>query len=402
MKKIMILCCLLAVTLACSHKQEGFTISGTIDGNSEGVKVSLVDLSDWFNMTVIDSTVIRNGTFRLEGKLEHPKHVRLLFDTTPAGEESDERNWKMGNMYIENADMTLTGNIDSMTTYYWSPGKNLQPPVLKGSASEDLSQSYNESVRSVSEHVSKLDKEYTELYFRNDDHTPEVMDRAVAIVRQLESLRQQLEKSKLDFINQHPESIVAYDMVINSLDGGMYVALTKPEIEELTQTVSAAWAAYPAQVEKLRAAADKAEKLAIGEKYQDIELIDKEGNKTMLSEYVTPGKYVMLEFWASWCGPCRGEIPHLREVNKQYKDKGFEIVSISIDESMDEWQKAMKEEDMVWKQLCDPKGFDGPVTTVYNVTGVPTCIMLDKEGRFYKTNMRGAYLDATLRDIYGE
>ena len=93
----------------------------------------------------------------------------------------------------------------------------------------------------------------------------------------------------------------------------------------------------------------------------------------------------MLEFWASWCGPCRGEIPHLRHVYQEYKDKGFEIISISIDEKKTDWDKAMKEEKMVWKQLCDPNGFNGPVAQKYNITGVPTCILLDKEGRIFKT-----------------
>ena len=108
----------------------------------------------------------------------------------------------------------------------------------------------------------------------------------------------------------------------------------------------------------------------------------------------------MVEFWGSWGGPCRGEIPHLRHVYQEYKDKGFEIISISIDEKKTDWDKAMKEEKMVWKQLCDPNGFNGPVAQKYNITGVPTCILLDKEGRIFKTEMRGAALDAVLQELY--
>ena len=140
--------------------------------------------------------------------------------------------------------------------------------------------------------------------------------------------------------------------------------------------------------------------MAVGTKYSDIELVNPDGKKVKLSEYVPEGKYVMLEFWASWCGPCRGEIPHLREVYKEYKDKGFEIVSISIDRKDQDWKKAMKEENMVWTQLNDPGEFEGPVTQVYNIMGVPTCILLDKEGHIFKTDMRGAQLDAVLEEIY--
>ena len=107
----------------------------------------------------------------------------------------------------------------------------------------------------------------------------------------------------------------------------------------------------------------------------------------------------MLEFWASWCGPCRGEIPHLKHVWKEYKDKGFDIVSISVDEENKDWQKALREEKMDWPQLNDPKGVQGPAQQVYNITGVPACILLDKEGRIYKTDTRGAYLDAELENL---
>ena len=109
----------------------------------------------------------------------------------------------------------------------------------------------------------------------------------------------------------------------------------------------------------------------------------------------------MLEFWASWCGPCRGEIPHLREVNKHYKDKGFTIVSISIDEKEQAWKKAMKEEGMVWPQLNDRGGFKGESVKAYNISGVPYCLLLDKEGKIIKVGLRGASLDAALEDIYG-
>ena len=97
--------------------------------------------------------------------------------------------------------------------------------------------------------------------------------------------------------------------------------------------------------------------------------------------------------------PCRGEIPHLKHVYQNYKDKGFEIISVSIDQKNKDWQKAMKEEKMPWIQLNDPQGENGPAIQVYNVTGVPHCILLDKEGKIFKTNMRGAYLDAALEQL---
>ena len=179
----------------------------------------------------------------------------------------------------------------------------------------------------------------------------------------------------------------------------MYVRITPEQIDELEVLVDQAWP-NTTKASEFKAMAEKGKRVAVGTKYSDIELVNPDGKKVKLSEYVPEGKYVMLEFWASWCGPCRGEIPHLREVYKEYKDKGFEIVSISIDRKDQDWKKAMKEENMVWTQLNDPGEFEGPVTQVYNIMGVPTCILLDKEGHIFKTDMRGAQLDAVLEEIY--
>ena len=220
----------------------------------------------------------------------------------------------------------------------------------------------------------------------------------IEISRKMEVLRKQLAEIKWNFVKENIQTVVGYDLAKQYFQD-MYVRITPEQIDELEVLVDQAWP-NTTKASEFKAMAEKGKRVAVGTKYSDIELVNPDGKKVKLSEYVPEGKYVMLEFWASWCGPCRGEIPHLREVYKEYKDKGFEIVSISIDRKDQDWKKAMKEENMVWTQLNDPGEFEGPVTQVYNIMGVPTCILLDKEGHIFKTDMRGAQLDAVLEEIY--
>ena len=112
----------------------------------------------------------------------------------------------------------------------------------------------------------------------------------------------------------------------------------------------------------------------------------------------------MVEFWASWCGPCRGEIPHLRHVYNAYgkgKD-AFNMISISIDDKEKDWKQALKEENMKWTQLCDLKGWKGEVINKYKIQGVPFCLILDKEGRIIDHGVRGSELDVVLIKYLGD
>ena len=144
--------------------------------------------------------------------------------------------------------------------------------------------------------------------------------------------------------------------------------------------------------------------IAIGEKYRDIEVVNEEGKTVHLADYVKSGQYNMVEFWASWCGPCRGEIPHLRHVYDIYGkgEDAFNMISISIDNKEDDWKKALKEEEMKWVQLCDPKGFEGSVVNKYKIRGIPFCLILDREGRIIDHGVRGAELDVVLVDLLGD
>ena len=149
------------------------------------------------------------------------------------------------------------------------------------------------------------------------------------------------------------------------------------------------------------AKADTVKACAIGSPYIDLALQDVEGNPVKLSECIEPGKYTLVEFWASWCGPCRGEIPHLKKVYELYHAEGFNIVSISMDAKKTDWTKAIENEGMEWTQLSDLKAFEGPIHRLYNFDGIPYCVLVNPEGVIVHHNARGPELDNILIANYG-
>lgn len=143
-------------------------------------------------------------------------------------------------------------------------------------------------------------------------------------------------------------------------------------------------------------AKNQREKISIGKDYIDITATESTGKEVKLSEAVTKNKLTMLEFWASWCAPCRAEIPHMKEVYDHYKNKGFEIFSFSVDTNREAWLTAEKKENLPW--ISTSGDVDG-VSELYVVESIPTSILIDSNGKIVAKNLRGTKLDKFVADF---
>ncbi|NLR80716.1 TlpA family protein disulfide reductase [Chitinophaga eiseniae] len=143
-----------------------------------------------------------------------------------------------------------------------------------------------------------------------------------------------------------------------------------------------------------------ARKTGIGAVAMDFVQNNANGKPVKLSDY--RGKYVLLDFWASWCGPCRAENPNVLDNYERFHAKGLEILGVSLDDKKDAWIKAIKDDGLEWAHVSDLKGWKNEVAKEYNIRAVPSNFLIDKEGKIVAVNLRGEELTSKLEQIFGK
>lgn len=379
MKNISVWAACLLGMIAC--KQEaGYKITAKIAGVEDGVSVILLN-----GREKVDSTVVKDGIFCFEGQTAEPYRAELSI-------QKKDGQWggKILTLFVENSDIRIEGD--------W---KALFEARITGSKSEDLYNAFEKQVDPLYKERNELEAKMWSVYtgyLYEGGFSEECIAPGIGLEKQKRDLNERILKCRLDFIKAHPESPVSLKVLKDGLETGQY---PEEQIREWMKLLSPSLKngkGYQALEDRVVECC----KLAKGKPYTDFKVVDMDGKEGMFSDYVKPGAYNMLEVWASWCGHCRAEVPHLKIVQEKYGDR-FNIIAVSWDKNDAEWRKALKEDRPNYLQLRAVKDEQGnDVGTAYGLHGIPFSLVIDGEGKILQEEARATGLDLLMETLYGE
>ncbi|MDP4184892.1 MAG: TlpA disulfide reductase family protein [Bacteroidota bacterium] len=364
MRKLILITFAVFVAFACSKKSQegGFVISGTLSGITDG-KVILQPLEPDLNAKA-DTAIITKGTFEFRGKLAEPDVYVLSVD----GRESKLM------FFLENSKITIKGSADS-----------LAKAEVKGSASNNDQKLFRSMVDSLQKvySVESIVKEYN---MSNDARKVEIR----AVFNKFQNKADSLQKT---FIKRHPKSYFSAYALRN-----ISYSLTTVQLDEMIKGFDASLQNYK-YIRILKERIKKLKAVEIGKIAPDFTLNDKDGNPVKLSEQYAKSQYLLVDFWASWCGPCRAENPAVVAAFNKFNSRGFNIVGVSLDENRDMWIQAIEKDGLTWTHVSDLKGWKSSIAQLYAVTAIPSNFLVDKTGTIIAINLRGEELNQKLQEL---
>lgn len=363
MKKFFVIIGVALIAFSCTNG--GFKINGNIeDATDQMVYLKTLEGND---LVTVDSSMMKSGKFTFKGNLEVPNLYAL--DLGMQGERIV--------FFLENSNVKVEGKA----------GELMLSEVI-GSKEQDLLMSFNDFQEELAQPLMAIQMEF-QMALQEGVMTPELEEELRS--RFMEE-SEKLNAASVEFVKEHPGSVVSAYITLTQLAQ----QLSFEELEELVEGFTGI--DKSPFVISLKEKLELERKTAIGQMYMDFSHPDKDGNMIDFSSVIGEN-YVLLDFWAGWCAPCRHENPNLVNLYKTYGKKGFDIFGVSLDRSREEWLGAIEQDGITWTQVSDIKGWENSIARQYGVQSIPTSLLISPEGVIIAKNLRGDALKEKLAEL---
>lgn len=378
MYKVLIVLLTLATFSCQSDKKQPHqnALTAMVKNIEDGTSVYITEYGEGDKIVALDTVAVKKGKF----EFEFPDRSYQTLNSI----RIDGAN---GFVYVINEAEPL-----EITLLKDDSGFLLNEPKIKGGESNQLFVNYMGFLNETEQKLSELSEGYSPEELKD----PKVQE-------QLREKEEKLHQMQIDFrrqsIDKHPNSL-ASAYILADLFSGREVSpeKLKAHYESLSDSIKNTFIG-----KQLGHAIAPAEGLKIGEKAPDFSAPTPEGNELSLKEILAKdGQYTLVEFWASWCPNCQEEMPHVVEVYNKYHDKGLNIISVSIDNSKEEWLKGIKDFDMNWDHISNLKQWEGSIVQEYGVTSIPNNYLLDKDGKVVAIKLLNKELKKKMNELLGE
>ena len=360
MKKLLLSIVVALLILSGCNKSKQFKVTLNLD-NSDGEKAYLIKTLDGNTPIILDTVVFAENSAVFKVDCDNPQALYIL-------KLKGDRDLLM--MFPDNQDVVVTGDIDDFIHI-----------EATGGATQNIFNEYQKAITKINEPGYALEEEINAAYDANDSLKYEELNAQFLVIYH-ETI-----DCKKDFVKNHTDSYVAH-YVLDEMKFDLEMA----ELRELAELLTNE-SPYRDNVEKF---IENNQRVEIGQPFIDFTLQTVDGKDVNLAEVIKNNKVTMIDFWASWCGPCRNENPVVKAAYEKYHDKGLEIVGVSVDRKEAAWLQAVKEDALPYIQVRDA---EGDVANDYAVVYIPANFLYDQNGVMVAKGLRGEELEAKLAEL---